>query len=107
MDLSPDTLEFLTHLMCAQARECLFEKNELALYEDDDDKKAKKADIDKYLAVGQEAAYVSFNFYNLNHYQIKRMVILPCPLQNLSYFCTHFNKHTKTKRPKRQTLTST
>jgi hypothetical protein len=34
MDLSPDTLEFLTHLMCAQARECLFEKNELGLYAD-------------------------------------------------------------------------
>ncbi len=26
MDLNPDTLEFLVHLMCAQARECLFEK---------------------------------------------------------------------------------
>jgi|FrelakmetLWP11LW_1041352.scaffolds.fasta_scaffold207384_1 hypothetical protein len=59
MDLSPDTLEFLTHLMCAQARECLFEKNELNLYEEDEEKKTKKVDIDKYLSVGQEAAYVS------------------------------------------------
>jgi hypothetical protein len=62
MDLSPDTLDFLTHLMCAQARECLFEKNELQLYDDSDDddkKKKKRSDIDKYLTVGQEAAYVS------------------------------------------------
>ena len=65
MDLSPDTLDFLTHLMCAQARECLFEKNELGLYDEDDEdssekKKKKKSDIDKYLTVGQEAAYVSW-----------------------------------------------
>ena len=26
MDLSPATLDMLVHLMCAQARECLFEK---------------------------------------------------------------------------------
>ena len=29
MDLSPSTLDMLVHLMCAQARECLFEKAEL------------------------------------------------------------------------------
>ena len=33
MDLNPGTLEFLVHLMCAQARECLFEKGELVLFE--------------------------------------------------------------------------
>lgn len=61
MDLSPDTLDFLTHLMCAQARECLFEKNELGLYDEDEagDRKKKASDIDKFLNVGQEAAYVS------------------------------------------------
>ena len=64
MDLSPDTLDFLTHLMCAQARECLFEKNELGLYEEDDEdsnekKTKRKSDVDKFLTVGQEAAYVS------------------------------------------------
>ena len=69
MDLSPDTLDFLTHLMCAQARECLFEKNELGLYEEDDEdsnetKTKKKSDVDKFLTVGQEAAYVStFGFF--------------------------------------------
>lgn len=41
-----------------QARECLFEKNELGLYEEDENSEKKKGDIDKYLAVGQEAAYV-------------------------------------------------
>ena len=69
MDLSPDTLDFLTHLMCAQARECLFEKNELGLYEEDDEDSnekttKKKSDVDKFLTVGQEAAYVSpFGFF--------------------------------------------
>jgi hypothetical protein len=54
----------LISMHCPQARECLFEKNELGLYEEDDEgggeRKKKKSDIDKFLAVGQEAAYVSF-----------------------------------------------
>ena len=56
MDLNPGTLEFLVHLMCAQARECLFEKGELVLFEEDKD---AKLDTDTCLALGQEAAHVS------------------------------------------------
>ncbi|XP_059089008.1 rhophilin-2-A-like isoform X2 [Tigriopus californicus] len=53
MDLSPDTLELMVHLMCAQARECLFEKAELTL-------KAKGVnDIETCIILGQEAAHVS------------------------------------------------
>ena len=54
----PDTLEMLVHLMCAQARECLFEKAELhAAVDDDDDVKAAK--LESHLILGQEAAHVS------------------------------------------------
>ncbi|XP_040569515.1 rhophilin-2-B isoform X3 [Lepeophtheirus salmonis] len=53
MDLSPDTLEMLVHLMCAQARECLFEKSELSFYD------KEKDDIDVCLVLGQEASHVS------------------------------------------------
>lgn len=49
----------LNFIISNQARECLFEKNELGLYEEDENNEKKKGDIDKYLAVGQEAAYVS------------------------------------------------
>lgn len=60
MDLNPDTLEFLVHLMCAQARECLFEKGELAMYNGEEEKiKCDEADIDTCLILGQEAAHVS------------------------------------------------
>ena len=55
MDLSPGSLEFLVHLMCAQARECLLEKGQLTL-------KAKKPfEVDDCLVLGQEAAHVSIN----------------------------------------------
>lgn len=50
MDLSPGTLEFLVNLMCAQARECLFEKGELAL---------TTVNVDSCFVLGQEAAHVS------------------------------------------------
>merc|ERR1739844_740068 len=53
MDLSPATLEFLVHLMCAQARECLYEKGELALEDDGN------VDVDACLTLGQEAAHIS------------------------------------------------
>ena len=80
MDLSPDTLDFLTHLMCAQARECLFEKNELGLYDEDEagDRKKKASDIDKFLNVGQEAAYVSpfVRILNLFEFDFVRMLTL-------------------------------
>lgn len=57
MDLNPATLEMLVHLMCAQARECLFERAELGMSEDggDDDPPG----VDSLLEVGQEAAHVS------------------------------------------------
>ena len=60
MDLNPATLEFLVHLMCAQARECLFEKGELVLFEEDTkNKDGLNLDTDTCLALGQEAAHVS------------------------------------------------
>ena len=60
MDLNPATLEFLVHLMCAQARECLFEKGELVLFEEDSkNKDGLNLDTDTCLALGQEAAHVS------------------------------------------------
>ena len=65
MDLNPGTLEFLVHLMCAQARECLFEKGELVLFEEDKD---AKLDTDTCLALGQEAAHVSTWSPNSNSY---------------------------------------
>ena len=55
MDLSPDTLEMLVHLMCAQARECLFEKAELSLGE----LKKKEKHVETCIILGQEAAHVS------------------------------------------------
>ena len=58
MDLQPDTLEMLVHLMCAQARECLFEKAELhgrAAIGDE----AEAAALESRLILGQEAAHVS------------------------------------------------
>ena len=57
MDLGPATLEMLVHLMCAQARECLFERGELSMYED-----GQKPDVDACLSLGQEAAHVSTIF---------------------------------------------
>merc|ERR1712110_21160 len=54
MDLGPATLEMLVHLMCAQARECLFERGELSMYED-----GQKPDVDACLSLGQEAAHLS------------------------------------------------
>lgn len=51
MDLAPETLEMLTQLMLAQARECLFEKLILTQVE--------KPGIDVCLDVAQEAAKVS------------------------------------------------
>ena len=57
MDLGPATLEMLVHLMCAQARECLFERGELSMYED-----GQKPDVDACLSLGQEAAHVSIIF---------------------------------------------
>ena len=59
MDLNPATLEFLVHLMCAQARECLFEKGELNLKNIEEDVKEDK--IDSCLSLSQEAAHVSFH----------------------------------------------
>ena len=53
MDLSPATLEMLVHLMCAQARECLFERGELSMYETGGD-----PNVDTCLSLGQEAAHV-------------------------------------------------
>ena len=52
MDLSPDTLEMMVHLMCAQARECLFEKAELQM------KNSGENSIEACLVLGQEAAHV-------------------------------------------------
>ena len=52
MDLSPETLHMMVQLMCAQARECLFEKTELAMYD------TEVADIDSCLELAQEAAHV-------------------------------------------------
>lgn len=75
MDLSPSTLEFLVHLMCAQARECLFEKGELALFDsfdenaDKTDKSGQKVDIDACLVIGQEAAHVSEVKQRLLHHR--------------------------------------
>ena len=66
MDLNPGTLEFLVHLMCAQARECLFEKGELVLFEGEQIKKSENSenfDTDTCLALGQEAAHVSYYYY--------------------------------------------
>ena len=53
MDLGPATLEMLVHLMCAQARECLFERGELSMYDNGGD-----PDVDACLSLGQEAAHV-------------------------------------------------
>ena len=61
MDLSPGTLEFLVHLMCAQARECLLEKGELALNVN------KSIEVDDCLVLGQEAAHVSVFLFDFTH----------------------------------------
>ena len=53
MDLGPETLHMLVQLMCGQARECLFEKTELSLYE------KSTTDLGICLELGQEAAHVS------------------------------------------------
>jgi hypothetical protein len=53
MDLGPETLHMLVQLMCGQARECLFEKTELSLYE------KASPDLSLCLELGQEAAHVS------------------------------------------------
>ena len=74
MDLSPDTLEMLVHLMCAQARECLFEKAELQLKEEESEEKEEEKEGEKKrkkgrhlemcLVIGQEAAHVRSPFTN-------------------------------------------
>ena len=53
MDLGPETLHMLVQLMCGQARECLFEKTELSLYD------KVGSDLRLCLELGQEAAHVS------------------------------------------------
>lgn len=53
MDLGPETLHMLVQLMCGQARECLFEKTELSLYEND------IPNLLLCLELSQEAAHVS------------------------------------------------
>ena len=52
-DLGPETLHMLVQLMCAQARECLFEKTELS------QSGAEDTDLNTCLELGQEAAHVS------------------------------------------------
>ena len=60
MDLNPATLEFLVHLMCAQARECLFEKGELGLTKSTDKENHDFINnVDTCLTLSQEAAHVS------------------------------------------------
>ncbi|XP_067144294.1 rhophilin-2-B [Centruroides vittatus] len=63
MDLAPETLEMLTQLMLAQARECLFEKLILT--------KVEKQGIDACFDVAQEAAKVS-DVYSDVHKVISR-----------------------------------
>jgi len=71
MDLGPETLQMLVQLMCAQARECLFQKSRQGLEEDkersdgeddeddnDEDEDKRLKDIDQCLELGQEAAHV-------------------------------------------------
>jgi len=75
MDLAPDTLEMLVHLMCAQARECLFEKSELTLREADEQADADESEeadkmrrrrrrkrVEECLILAQEAAHVRETF---------------------------------------------
>ena len=52
-DLGPETLHMLVQLMCGQARECLFEKTELAWLQQED------TCVDTCLELAQEAAHVS------------------------------------------------
>ena len=79
MDLNHETLEMLVHLMCAQARECLFEKAELASRKEataavNGSREAgnkspagiEGAQIESLLILGQEAAHVS-EVYNKLH----------------------------------------
>ena len=79
MDLNPATLEFLVHLMCAQARECLFEKGELNLnLEEKKPEKNNPDQIDSCLSLSQEAAHVSFKLVfskkRVNLVQMKEVV---------------------------------
>ena len=53
MDLGPETLHMLVQLMCGQARECLFEKTELGMYE------SSSTELGLCLELAQEAAHVS------------------------------------------------
>ncbi len=66
MDLSPSSLDMLVHLMCAQARECLFEKAELTLNEEGETEEGKKKHVETCLMLAQEAAHVS-EVYNKVH----------------------------------------
>ena len=75
MDLGPDTLHMLVQLMCAQARECLFEKTELAMYE------KEEADIDSCLELGQEAAHVSNPCFNIFIFPQRSN----CPKEDIGY----------------------
>jgi hypothetical protein len=65
MDLNPDMLDMLVHLMCAQARECLFEKAELVFKEN------KFFKLEDCLILGQEAQHV-LNFVGF--------LLFPCSL---------------------------
>jgi hypothetical protein len=89
MDLNPDTLEMLVHLMCAQARECLFEKAGLAAEKEAKVKENNASKFEAYLILGQEAAHVSQNtrVYQSQNYlpfysahQIQRILDLPMDL---------------------------
>ena len=63
--LQPDTLEMLVHLMCAQARECLFEKAELHATMSNNDPVDR---LESHLILGQEASHVSeVNLQELFH----------------------------------------
>ena len=67
MDLSPATLDMLVHLMCAQARECLFEKAELTLKEaSSEDEESKKKHVETCLVLAQEAAHVSEVYFKVH-----------------------------------------
>ena len=59
-DLGPDTLHMLVQLMCGQARECLFEKTELAFHQQQEEEGAGQGGrMEVCLELGQEAAHVS------------------------------------------------
>ena len=60
-DLGPDTLHMLVQLMCGQARECLFEKTELAFHQQQQQEEGagQGGRMEVCLELGQEAAHVS------------------------------------------------